>query len=161
MNKKIKNKSGGYTLMELVLYISLSAMMLFVISTMMFNFFEARIKNQTISEVAGEGVQVIQVINEAISDATSVNSPTVGSNNTVLSLNVSDPLKSPTVFSLSGGEVIMTEGLNPPVTLTNNLQTNVSNILFENLSRSLTTDSIGFSFSIFLIVFYLNLFYFC
>ena len=144
--KRNFKKNKGYTLLELILYISISSVMLFVISMTLSMFFEARIKNQTITEVDGDGIHAMTIITQIIRNADSVNSPMLGSNSNVLSVNVSDPFKNPTVFELSGGEITIKEGLNVAVPLTNSLKSNVSDLLFENLSRPASPDSISISF---------------
>lgn len=145
--KNLKTNKG-FTLIELLLYVSLSSAMLFVMSMAFFTFFESRIKNQTILEVNGEGAQIMQLITQTVRNANGVNSPTIGTNDASLSLSVVDPLKDPTIFDLSGGEIKITEGLNPAISLTNVLQVTVSGLLFENLSRPATPDTIAISFTL-------------
>lgn len=144
--KNYLNKNKGYTLIELILYISLAAVMLLAISMALSTFFEARIKSKVISELDGEGTQAMQLITQTIRNANSINSPLIGINDSSLSLNVIDPSKDPTVFSLVGGEIIIKEGLNSEIPLTNKYQTVSSGLLFENLSRPLTPGTIGISF---------------
>src|SRR3989344_533729 len=107
MIKKIKT-NGGYTLIELLLYVSLSAVMLLAISMTLSTFLEAKIKNQTISEVNGGGVQVMQFITQTLRNAIGINSPAIGTNGASLSLSVVDPAKDPTIFDLSAGEIRIT-----------------------------------------------------
>jgi len=146
-NKNFKN-NNGYTLIELMLYISLATGMLLVISITFSTFFNSRIKNQTILEVGQEGAQVMEIITQTIRNANSVNSPVIGINDTSLSLSVINSLSDPTVFVLSGNEINIIEGLNPAVSLTNISQIVVSGLSFENLSRNLTPNTIGISFTL-------------
>ena len=122
MKKKNLKKNNGYTLIELVLYISLFTIMISAISISFSLFFDSKIKNQTIMEVDGEGAQIMQIITQTIRNANSINSPILGASDTSLSLNVVNPILDPTVFSLSGNEINVTEGLIPAVSLTNNLR---------------------------------------
>ncbi|MFZ2072713.1 MAG: type II secretion system protein [Minisyncoccia bacterium] len=147
MSKNIKLKNG-YTLIELILYISLFAVIIFIISMSFFSFFEARIKNQTISEVEGEGIQIMQLITQTIRNANNVNSPAIGVNDISLSLNVTNPFLSPTIFYLTGDEIKITEGVNPDMSLNNSSRVIISGLLFENLSRASTPDIIGISFTL-------------
>ncbi|MFA6524370.1 MAG: hypothetical protein WC264_02190 [Candidatus Paceibacterota bacterium] len=147
MKKNFKN-NNGYTLIELMLYISLAVGMLLVISIALSTFFDSRIKNQTILEVDQEGMQVMQIITQTIRNANSVNFPIFGTNDTSLSLSVINPALDPTVFALLGNEINIAEGLNPAVSLTNNLRVIASGLLFENLSRNLTPNTIGISFTL-------------
>ncbi len=146
--KKYLKEDKGYTLVELILYISLSAIMLLAISMMLSTFLESRIKNQVISEVDGEGTQIMQLMTQTIRNANSINSPSTGINDVSLSLSVVNPLKDPTVFSLSGNEIRIREGFDPAISLTNNLQVSASSLSFENLSRPLTPGTVGISFTL-------------
>jgi len=147
MKKNLKNNNGS-TLIELILYISLATGMLLVISMAFSIFFYSRIKNQTILEVDQQGAQIMQIVTQTIRNANSVNSPALGINDASLSLSVSDPLSNPTIFALSGNEINITEGLNPVVSLTNTSRIIASGLLFENLSRNLTPNTIGISFTL-------------
>ena len=148
MIKKILKQNSGYTLLELLLYISVSAVMLLAISLTLSTFLEAKIKNQTVSEIDGEGTQVMQLMTQTIRNATAINSPALGTNDNALSLTVTDPAKSPTLLNLLGTEIEMTEGANPSISLTNTLQSIASNLTFENLSRVGTTGTIAISFTL-------------
>lgn len=147
INKNLKSNSG-YTLMELILYISLFSIMIAGISISFSLFFDSKIKNQTITEVDQEGAQVLEIITQTIRNANNVNSPIIGSSDGTLSLGVDNIVLNPTIFSLSGGEIKVTEGLNPEISLTNNLRVVASDLLFENLSRNLTPDIISISFTL-------------
>lgn len=137
------NKNNGYTLIELILYVSLSAVMLLAISMTLSIFFEARIKSKVISEVEGEGMQVMQLITQTIRNSNNIDSPVIGTNDTTLSLDTAS-----TIFSLSGGEIKITEGINPEISLTNSTQVTSSGLLFENLSQASTPGTIGISFTL-------------
>lgn len=147
MKRKFQ-KNSGYTLIELILYISLSAIMLLAISMTLSTFLESRIKSQVISEVNGEGMQVMQLITQTIRNAKGINSPLIGTSDTSLSLSVIDPLKDPTIFDLSGGEIRIKEGANPEISLTNISRVTSSGLLFENLSHALTPGTISVSFTL-------------
>jgi len=147
MKKNLKNNNGS-TLIELILYISLATGMLLVISMAFSIFFYSLIKNQTILEVDQQGAQIMQIVTQTIRNANSVNSPALGINDASLSLSVPDPLSNPTIFALSGNEINITEGLNPEVSLTNTSRIIASGLLFENLSRNLTPNTIGISFTL-------------
>ncbi len=148
MKKKNFKKNSGYTLIELILYISLFTGMILAISIAFSTFLNSRIKNQTILEVDGEGMQVMQIITQTIRNANGVNFPIIGVNDISLSLSITNPALNPTIFTLSGNEINITEGLNPTVSLTNTSRIIASGLLFKNLSRNLTPDTIGISFTL-------------
>lgn len=141
------NRDKGFTLIELLLYVAIVGSLLLAVVTFSMLALDARIKNQTISEVDQQGVAVIQQIQSAISNANSVNAPVAGNSSTNLSLNMPSSGANPTTFSLSSGVLNISEGSNGGVALTNS-KVAVTNLQFTNLSRSGTKGIIKISFTI-------------
>lgn len=137
----------GFTLIELLLYISIASIIVFTTASMLRFTLELRVKNQTIAEVEQEGTQLMQLITQTIRNATAVNSPSLGNSATSLSLEVIDSASNPTVFDLSSGAVRITEGTGVATNLTSSRVT-VSNLNFQNLSRSGTPNTIRISFTL-------------
>lgn len=144
-NLGIIKKNNGVTLLELMLYTSLAAIILLTISIFLSTTLVARIKNQTVYEVEQQGSQVMELITQAIREAKSINSPPIGSSSATLSLGMADSSKNPTIFSVSSGSIQIQEGAAVPTTITSN-RTNVSNLVFSNVSRNNTPGSIRVEF---------------
>lgn len=140
-------KNNGFTLIELLLYISIAAIIVFTTASLLRFTLESRVKNQTIAEVEQQGTQVMQLITQTIRNGTAINSPTIGNSASSLSLTVVDGVSSPTVFDLSAGVVRITEGAGAATNLTSSKVT-VSNLNFQNLSRTGTPNTIRVSFTI-------------
>ena len=102
--------SGGFTLVELLLYVAVSSIILFVLSGFLMIMLQARVKNQTISEVEQQGAVVMKQIMQTVQNATSIVSPSAGATSSALTLDVLDGFKTPTVFSSLGGSLQMSEG---------------------------------------------------
>jgi len=145
-NIKIK-KNKGFTLIELLLYIAISSIILLITSLFLSTLLESRVKNQTISEVEQQGVQVMQIITQTIRNGDIVNSPTAGTSSASLSLNTFTPANNPTVFDLSSGVIQIKEGTSTVIPLTNSKVT-ASSLSFLNLSRSSTPGVVQVSFTI-------------
>ncbi len=141
------SKQKGFTLIELLLYMGLSAMVLFVTSMFLITLLEARVKNQTIATVNQEGNQAMSIITQTLRNATAINSPTIGTDSAVLSVNTPITGNNPTVFDLSNGAIRMTEGINPSVNLTSNLVI-ITNLNFRNLSRPSTPGNVDITFNV-------------
>ncbi|MCF6276515.1 MAG: prepilin-type N-terminal cleavage/methylation domain-containing protein [Candidatus Magasanikbacteria bacterium] len=140
MKKIIKNKKG-FSLVELILYISilvffLGSMFLFVTMVM-----ESKAKNQTINEVERQGEFIARTIIKSIRKASSINSPSAGSSSSNLSLVMSNVTKNPTTFTLTNTDLFITEGVQTPIILNNNL-IDITNIVFRNVTRASTTGII-------------------
>ncbi|PJA90482.1 MAG: hypothetical protein CO137_00160 [Candidatus Magasanikbacteria bacterium CG_4_9_14_3_um_filter_32_9] len=140
MQKIIKNKKG-FSLVELVLYISVLIILLGSIFLFMGLVFESKAKSQTINEVERQGEFIIRTILQTVRNTNTINSPTVGSSSNSLSINVKNPTNSPTTFALNGTGLVMTEASQTPVILNNNL-VEIKNIVFRNVSQPSTTGII-------------------
>lgn len=93
----------GYTLIELLLYISILGSLLTGISLYFVTATTARVKNQSIAEVDRQGTLVMDYITQTIRNANSITSPTAGSTANGLTLAVPTAPLSPTIFNLDGG----------------------------------------------------------
>jgi len=146
MKKNIHSQSG-FTLVELLLYVGLSAVLIVAVSIFLSMLLGSRIKNQAIGEVEQQGLQVVQIITQTIRNADFINSPGIGTNASSLSLNTIVSGNNPTIFDLSGGVIRITEGAAVTVSLTNSRIT-ASNLTFQNLSRPSTSGTIRIQFTL-------------
>lgn len=159
MQKKINNKqlslatryslpaSKGFTLIEILLYVSIVSIMLLVMSAFLFSILQARTKFQTISEVDQQGIQVMQVLTQTVHNARKINIPVQGTTGTTLSVDMADAGKTPAVFNSSGTNMQIKEGAGAIVPLTSS-KVAISDILFSNASRANTLGTIKFQFTL-------------
>lgn len=145
--KKLQKFSTGFTLVELLLTISISSVILLTISLTWGTLLGARVKQQTITEVEQQAVQAIQLITQIARNAESITTPAANATSTALTLDVLTVAKDPTIINISNGVLQITEGSSTAVALTNTRVT-VSNALFSNLSRTSTAGSIRIQFTI-------------
>jgi len=137
----------GFTLVELLLYLAIASIMLFTTTLFLQTLLESRVKNQTITEVQAQGLQVMQIMTQTIRNAEAITSPVAGASALSLTLDVVQAGDDPTVFDLSSGTVQIKEGAAAVVPLTNSRVT-VSDLNFQNLSRSGTPGTIRISFTL-------------
>ncbi|HEX8947187.1 MAG TPA: prepilin-type N-terminal cleavage/methylation domain-containing protein [Candidatus Paceibacterota bacterium] len=138
---------SGFTLIELLLYVGITSIILFAISLFFSILLQSRIKSDTVTDVEQQGTQAMLVMTQAIRNADAVNAPLPGASASSLSLTTSSTGPSPTVFSLSGGALTLTQGAAAPIALTNNRVT-VSALRFTNLARPGTPDIVRISFAL-------------
>jgi len=147
-NKIYKQKrKRGFTLIELLLYVSISSIILLVTSTFLFSLLQSRIKNQTIAEVEQQGLQVMQVITQAVRNADSINTPLQGASSASLSLNTVVALNNPTIFDLASGVIRIKEGTGEAISLINSRIT-ASSLNFQNFSRTNTPGTVRIQFTL-------------
>jgi Tfp pilus assembly protein PilW len=142
-----RGTSSGITLVETVIYISLSSMLLLALSAFFVMSTTARVKNQSINEVNQQGVFAMEQMVQAVRNATAVTAPTAATNGSSLSLTMPAAAQSPTAFSLSGTTLQVKEGAAAALPLTNGL-VQVSNLSITNLSRSGTNGIVRISFTL-------------
>ena len=145
--KKYLQRQQGFTLVELILYIGITAMVMLTLAAFAGLLLQSRLKNMTISEVDQQGIQAMQIMTQTIRNAPTVNTPTLGSTATNTSVTATDSAKSPTVFSLSGGSIQMQEGVSQAVPLTTS-KVVVSNLTFKNVSRATNSASLKIQYTV-------------
>lgn len=146
-DSRFKIYERGFTLVEVILYVSIASVMLTLISIFIAATLESRVKSQTIAEVEQGGAQALDVIVQTIRNSVNVNTPATSTTGATLSLGVIDPLKNPTIFDLSIGRLRITEGVGAPVEITNP-KISVTNLSFSNLSKTNTPGSIRVEFTV-------------
>lgn len=140
-----KTKKSGFTLIELLFYTGIASSILLVSTLFLQMLLESRVKQQTISEVDQQGLQVMQIVTQTVRNAENITSPLAGESAALLRLDVHNTDDDPTVFDVSGGVLRITEGAGAPVALTNG-RVAVSSLTVENLSRIDTPGIIRVSF---------------
>ncbi len=139
-------KNAGYTLIELLVYVAILGMLLSSVTVFFVMVTEARVKNQSISEVNDQGAAAMEYIAQTIRNATSISSPAAGASGASLTLVVPTGSLSPTIFSLSGTTLQVKEGAATAVALTSS-DLEVTSLTFTNLTRSGTSGIVQVSFT--------------
>jgi len=143
----IKNNPRGFTLLELLLYITLMGILVLAASSFITMTFSAKIKNKTISEVEQQGEIIAYLISQSIKNSSGLNSPTTGNNASSLSLSSGDILQNPIIFSLVGGNIMVSYVGGANINLNNNFVT-ASNLIFYNLSYPGTSGNLKAQFTL-------------
>lgn len=128
-------KNRGFTLIELLLYTVLVGLVVMSTAVLLNVLQRQRIRSQVIMEVNGQGVAAMQIMTQIIRNSTAINSPAPGATGTSVSVTVPTRSLSPTVFALSSGAIMMTEGASAVVSLTSG-KVAVTGVTFSNLTRT-------------------------
>lgn len=137
----------GFTLIELVIYVAVVGLLFSMIVSLFFAISRARVKGQGVAEVEQQGYAAMEQMTQAVRNAKGINSPAPGASASSLSITTYLSSTSPTVFSLSGGALTETDGVNAAAALTGG-QIVVSNLSFQNLAASSTDGSIKIQFTV-------------
>lgn len=139
-------RQAGYTLIELLLYVSIIGGLLLSVTYFFGTTAETRVKNQSISEVNDQAAAVMDTITQTVRNAVSITSPAAGASGASLTLVVPTGSLSPTVFDLSGTTLRIKEGTAPTINLTNT-KVQVTSLTFRNLTRTGTNGIVQISFT--------------
>jgi type II secretory pathway pseudopilin PulG len=137
----------GYTLIELLLYVSIIGGLLVSVAFFFGVVADSRVKNQTITAVNQQGAAVMDAITQTIHNATSITSPTTGTSGSSLTLVVPTGSQSPTVYSLSGTALQQKLGAAAATSITTT-DVQVTSLTFTNLTRTGTNGILRISFTI-------------
>ena len=137
----------GVTLIELLLYVSITAAVLLVTSTLLTIILSAQAHQQVIIEVEEQGRQTLQLVTQLARNATAITNPAVGASGASLTFTVVDAAKSPTILTISGGQLWLQEGVAAAVPLTTS-RVVASGVTIRNLSRPGTSGTVRLSFTI-------------
>jgi len=140
------SKQAGYTLIELLLYVMLIGILLSAVTYFYGTTVDARVKNRTITEVDEQGTAAMDYMTQTIRNASSITTPAAAGSGASLTLVVPTGSLSPTIFSLSGTTLQVTEGAGGAVALTSS-DVQISSLNFKNLSRSGTAGIVQISFT--------------
>lgn len=141
------NNSTGYTLIELLLYISLTGILLLSLVTFFGMSVDARVKTQTVTEVDQQGAAIMEYMQQTVRNATAITAPTAGTSAASLTVTVPTASLSPTVFNLSGTTLQVKEGTAAAIPLTNS-DVRLTALTFTNVSRGGTDGAVRISFTL-------------
>ena len=148
--KSVTTNQRGFTLIELLLYVAIVSTLLGALTLFLSLSLSARVKNQSIAEVNQQGTAILERFATTLRAADGITSPTIGAAASSLTLVVTTPALTPTIFDASSSSPValqLKEGSAGAVPLTNN-KVALSNLSFKNLSRASTPGVIQISFTL-------------
>ncbi len=139
-----RNSINGSSLLEVILYVAILSTLVFGVASFINLISVARVKNQTITEVSGQAVQIIEAITRVVQNAKSISNPSTGEESSTL--EVVDFNNNPISIVFSGSDISIDRG-SGNINL-NNSRVTVNDFLFKNLSRPGTPDIIQVNFTL-------------
>ena len=137
----------AYTLIEVLVYVGLTSSLMIVIVSLVTFLLQNRVKSQTINEVESQGTILMQQLSKIIANARGIDMPVSGTSSNSLTLDVYNSSNDPTVISVNGSELQITEGTLAPITLTSN-KVLISQVNFISSGAGTTNGSIKISFTL-------------
>lgn len=145
MLNNFKTNKEGFTLIELLLYTLLVSVLMMTVSSFIIFVSRAKVKNQIISEVEQQGINISYLLSKNIKAATSVTAPLAGASSATLAMASSDVSRNPTVFKLASGAIVINLANGTDIIL-NNTRVTASNFLCSNFTAASGLDSINCHF---------------
>lgn len=143
LHHRIRHRISGFTLLELILFVSLSGILLGALAVFLGIILNSRVKQHSIVEVEEQGMRAMQVIESIIHNASSVTTPMIATTSSSLAIEGASSKR----IEISNERLWYTDGANSPLSLTT-ADTIVSNIQFQNLSRAQTPGIIRIQFTL-------------
>ncbi len=137
----------GFSLIEILIYLAIIALIVVVLANFAINFFSAKTKAETMREVEQNMRFAQEKMTRTIRNAAGINSPIFGSSASSLSLSMADGAKDPTIFQVSGGQLTIKEGVSSAVAITSS-KVNVSSLTFTNVSYAGTKGTVRIEITI-------------
>ena len=136
--------TGGFTLIELILYIAIVSIVMTALIPFAWNVIEGGAKSATQQEVFSNARFISERLKYEIRNASGINSVASSS----ISLSTSTPSTNPTIIDLSGGNIRIKQGTGSAINL-NSTDTMISSLVFTNYtSVDNKTKHIQFVFTI-------------
>lgn len=146
MTKPFTNRRG-FTLLEIVLYLSVAAAVLYAASLLYSTAALSEVRNHARVEVEESAGHTLRTLTQAIRNAESVTTPASLASGESLVLVMSEAAENPTTITLVGGVVLLQEGSGSPVPLSSSEEVEVGELQFSNRSETSVSDSIQIEFS--------------
>lgn len=148
--KKIKNNKRnrkGFTLIEVIFYISMLSVFILIISTFWQGLIDVQEKSRAMNAVHSESQFIMSKILQVIRDSNEITSPTYGLSSSSISLERKDINDNPTTIELNGNNIRISEGSIPFSNL-NSSRVSISNLQFSNNAKSDSSGLINIQFTI-------------
>lgn len=146
-----QNKCNGFTLIEILIYISIIGLVLVGFITFAISISNFKEKVYVEQEVQANSRVALNLITQKIltADGVNVGSSIFGLDPGVLSLSMADPNKNPTIISLTAddGQLQIQEGMSDAITTTSK-KVKVTNLVFTNLTSTSDRSNIKIKLTI-------------
>jgi hypothetical protein len=138
---------NALSLVELLLYIAISAVILISVTQLVGVIYQSQIKSKTIEEVNQQGAYLMQQITDNVRNSSTITTPTRGNASNTLVFNSYDVTKGTVTYSISANKLFVTEGGNPAVQLSSN-KVNITNFTITNASQASTDGNVRIQITI-------------
>ncbi|MCA9378857.1 prepilin-type N-terminal cleavage/methylation domain-containing protein [Candidatus Dojkabacteria bacterium] len=149
MDNNSYNKQKANTLVEVILYMAITAILAIAITSFLSALLSSRSRFETVQAVDNEAVAILEVVNVYLRNATTITALGSGSSANFITFDSKVASANPVTISVSGNTLQLREGAAGPFINLNSSNTSISAVLFTNVSQNdLLMPSIRLSFSL-------------
>ena len=141
------NVESGFTLIEILLYITLATMIVMTIILFFLMILAGRQRSVAIAEVDTQGSQIMRYLSYNLRNADGVNTPATGDSSSILSVQSSDPNLDPINFYVDGSMLYVEESLSDTYELSSS-RVEISNVSFTNITANNSPTLIKIEFTL-------------
>jgi type II secretory pathway pseudopilin PulG len=143
-----KKQRTGFTLVEVLVYLGLFAILMAGMLTAAFSMFESSDRDQTKVLMQGEGDFLVAKINWALTGIKDINAPFAGTAGSILTVNkwISANEATTVEIKLTGTDMTVSRGTGGEV-LINNSNVQIENLLFTHDSSGSNQEDVRASFT--------------
>ena len=145
--KKNNQKIRGFTLIEILLYLSLFVVVVLGSVAFIHTMFETNVKTKVILEADNEAEHALAIIAQYVRNGVVIFSPNKNQTGDILIMQSLDESQSPILFGIIDDSIVMSTGGLSTTTLTS-ANIKVSNLKFTNAGSVNGKDSIKISFKV-------------
>lgn len=142
----MKRSNTGFTLVELLLYIGITAIMLSSIVSFFFLFIDARVRHHAQRIVEQEGERIMYTLREVIEESSSISLPAFGTTLSELQVIAYDPVLGERALTLVGNTLMLTDLSGSSAV--HSPQVRVDDFTVQNLGSSTTVDSLIVTYTV-------------
>ena len=140
------SKHAGTSLLELLLFLGFFALTAGVLITVLFYSNDQRVRQQTITSVDQQGLQLLQMLSRRIRAAERILDPPLSSSGSITALQMADESQNPTIITMQTGSLIVAEYETLVDLLPEGIE--MKDLFFQNTSATSSRQSLYFSFEL-------------
>jgi type II secretory pathway component PulJ len=138
MPRRHSRRVTGFTLLEVVLYVALTATVLVASTGFVSALWSANDRRQAATELDSQTTSALQTIARDIRRAQAVSLPTDGTSSDHLILTMDDPAENPTTYAITAEQLTVSRGVGSAVPLTTD-HAKVETLTFTTASTNAVT----------------------
>lgn len=134
----IQSKYNGFTLVETLLYLSITSVLILSVSILLGVTLNAKVENRAKIEVQQQAQFISDHIDTEVKKASEISSPSIGNSGNTLTIQDSTNSKQ-YEYSISGGTLYFQTDSDPLIELSNS-KVNISSLIFSNNNNTLSYE---------------------